>query len=119
MLVASCNLLKLTEGTDIIKEGEKAECFYVIVHGNVLVKILPKDEEGKTVTGDPVVVAKLRGGQYFGELALLSDEPRLATVTVESNYCVLLEFGRTAFRKTILDTPVAGVFVCVYMKRGR
>jgi len=105
MLAASCNLLKLPLGTDIIKEGDTGECFYVIIFGKVKVSLLERDSEGKVLpNAAKKQVGELSSGKYFGELALISDEPRLATLTVDSEYCVLLEFGRSSFRKIFLDT---------------
>jgi putative ABC transport system ATP-binding protein len=56
-------------GEDIIREGEIGEELFLISEGEVAVR---RDERE---------VARLGPGEFFGELALLSGEPRNATVT--------------------------------------
>jgi len=55
-------------GDTIVKEGEKSIQFYLIVDGKAEV-----EKSGK-------VVATLGPGQFFGEMALLDEEPRTASV---------------------------------------
>lgn len=58
------------DGELIIKEGEKGDAFYIIEKGRVVVtKGIP-----------PVEVKSCSEGDYFGELALLTDQPRAANV---------------------------------------
>jgi len=59
-------------GTVIIRQGEVGDKFYIIRKGTVEIEIL---RQGHTTT-----VAKLGPGEFFGEIALLRDEPRNATV---------------------------------------
>ncbi|KAF0191425.1 MAG: CRP/FNR family transcriptional regulator cyclic AMP receptor protein [Gammaproteobacteria bacterium] len=61
----------------IINEGDRSDTLYVMVSGKV--KAFLRDEHGKEV------ILSFQGpGEYFGELALLDDEPRSASiVTVE------------------------------------
>ncbi len=56
-------------GAKVITQGEPGERFYIIIEGKV------------TVLRDDVETynSPLEAGQYFGELALLSNEPRAAT----------------------------------------
>mmetsp|Transcript_36740 Transcript_36740/g.59358 ORF Transcript_36740/g.59358 Transcript_36740/m.59358 type:complete len:402 (+) Transcript_36740:90-1295(+) len=58
----------------IIREGEPGDCFYIIEQGEVVCKQTPSP-------GNPQVeVGRLRMGDYFGEIALLTNRPRAATV---------------------------------------
>jgi CRP-like cAMP-binding protein len=59
------------DGTVIVKEGEEGDRFYLILEGQV--KITKQGVEQKNSPLDP--------WQYFGEVALLSDEKRQATCT--------------------------------------
>lgn len=55
----------------IIGEGEKGDALYIINHG--WVKVYRKEDESRTI-------AELRDGDFFGEIALLGDQVRTATV---------------------------------------
>ncbi|GAA33257.1 cAMP-dependent protein kinase type II regulatory subunit [Clonorchis sinensis] len=60
------------DGECIVKQGDRGLEMYFIMEGKVIVK---KDTPAGVIT-----VSELGEGQYFGELALLSDEPRAASV---------------------------------------
>ncbi|MBI3608623.1 MAG: cyclic nucleotide-binding domain-containing protein [Nitrospirae bacterium] len=64
---------KLEKNTAVFREGEPGDAFYLIRSG--MVKI------AKASGVKELVLAYLPAGQYFGEMALLSGEPRSATVT--------------------------------------
>lgn len=69
-----------TEGQVIIREGDKGRKFYIIKEGTA--KVMKGDNE----------VAKLESGQYFGEMALLDDEERKASIiAVEAVECFVLD----------------------------
>jgi len=61
-------------GETVFSEGDPGDAFYVIFRGAVVVKV----KSGWL--GGSRQVAKLILGQYFGEMALISGEPRSATV---------------------------------------
>jgi CRP-like cAMP-binding protein len=63
-------------GERVLREGETGTSFYVVASGRFAVS---KRDEG----GEPVVLAHLGEGDFFGEMALLSGAPRAATVTAE------------------------------------
>jgi len=57
----------------IIREGDKPDGFYIIEHGEA--EVQRKREDGKTQS-----IATLGGGDYFGERALVTQQPRAASV---------------------------------------
>jgi len=68
-------------GEVIIREGSPASALYIVVRGRVKV-------ERADATGGPV--GELAAGDFFGELALIEEHPRSATVTaVDDTDCVL------------------------------
>jgi len=76
--------LAVTAGTEVVREGESGEVFYLIESGQVDV-----------IHGDKLV-ATLGAGQYFGEIALLHDVPRVATCVARSD-AELYELERQVF----------------------
>ncbi|XP_055077940.1 protein kinase, cAMP-dependent, regulatory, type II, alpha, B [Periophthalmus magnuspinnatus] len=66
------------DGDCIIKEGDQADCFYIVESGEV--KIMIKNVNKTVQDGAEVEVARCTRGQYFGELALVTNKPRAASV---------------------------------------
>lgn len=75
-------------GETVVREGETGEEFYLIEEGEALV----------TKGGEHV--ATLTKGDYFGEVALLHDSPRQATVTAQSRLKVVF-LGKSAFQRLL------------------
>jgi MFS family permease len=71
-------------GTVVVREGDPGEEFYVVEQGALAV----------TVAGE--VRAPIHTGGFFGEIALLRDSPRTATVTATTD-CRLLTLERSSF----------------------
>src|ERR1035438_1791734 len=61
------------KNTIILNEGDRSDYFYLIESGKV--KVLLEDEQGKEF-----ILNVLEGGEYFGEMALIDNEVRSATV---------------------------------------
>jgi ATP-binding cassette, subfamily B, bacterial len=70
-------------GEDIVRAGTAGNKFFLIVSGSV--KVLGPNNDGI----DPPL-ARLSPGEYFGEIALLRDVPRTATVRAESDTQLLV-----------------------------
>lgn len=79
-------------GDVVIRQGDPGELFYLIRSGTVDVVI---DEDGVANK-----VAELGEGQYFGEAALLRDEPRNATIVARSK-SVFYTLGKADFKDVL------------------
>lgn len=77
-------------GDTIIEQGEPGDAFYAIARGQA------------TVTIDGEFVRTLGQGAYFGELALLNDTPRTASVTATSAMRVF-RLDREGFDKVVAE----------------
>lgn len=76
------------DGQNIVKEGEKGDVLYIVKSGKAKV----------TIRGQ--LVRELTKGDYFGERALLYDEPRSATITSVGN-TVCVSIGRDLLQKVL------------------
>jgi CRP/FNR family transcriptional regulator, cyclic AMP receptor protein len=76
----------------VFDEGEEGQAIYFILTGRVLIC-----RQGRPVDG---VIAELSAGQFFGELALLDDAPRMAQVRAAED-CTLGVFFREDFRNLL------------------
>jgi CRP-like cAMP-binding protein len=83
--------LYFQEGQDIIRQGDVGDTFYLLLDGQV--DILARDERG----GESLV-NQLSKGSYFGEMALMGDKRRNATVRVSKGHSAkLIELGIQEF----------------------
>jgi small-conductance mechanosensitive channel/CRP-like cAMP-binding protein len=81
-------------GEVIVRQGAPGGSLFAIRHGEATVK----------VAGAEGAVAHLRTGDVFGEMSLLTGEPRTATVQAETD-CDLLEIDANGFRRLVLANP--------------
>ncbi|MBN2225183.1 MAG: cyclic nucleotide-binding domain-containing protein [Deltaproteobacteria bacterium] len=68
------------KGTRIVREGEVGDLMYVIISGEVEVAT---EREAMVVP-----LALLKSGDFFGEVAVITDRPRTATVTAKTDISV-------------------------------
>lgn len=87
---------KFPPGTSIINEGDAGEAFYLLESGEA--------EAFKSGTAQPVKTYKK--GDYFGELALLNDAPRAASVVSKTEVKVAT-LGKDGFQRLL--GPVEGI----------
>jgi CRP-like cAMP-binding protein len=84
--------IEVYPGKELVREGETGQEFFVIVEGDV--KITKKGRR----------VAQRGGGEFVGEIALLHDTPRTATVTAETPVRLFV-LRRKDFRHLVGENP--------------
>jgi CRP/FNR family transcriptional regulator, cyclic AMP receptor protein len=84
--------LEVPSGKVLCKEGEVGHEFFVIVDGEV------------EITRDGKRVATRGGGEFIGEIALLEDTPRMATVTAKTPLRLFV-LTRKDFRHLVDENP--------------
>jgi hypothetical protein len=83
-------------GERLIQEGEPGDSMFVMLRGTAAVSI--------TRNGTSVRVGGMRQGDCFGEFALLTGEPRSATVRAE-NDCEVLEVSKPVMAEVLRESP--------------
>uniref|UniRef100_A0A7C5EMS6 Cyclic nucleotide-binding domain-containing protein n=1 Tax=Desulfobacca acetoxidans TaxID=60893 RepID=A0A7C5EMS6_9BACT len=101
------------QGEVIITEGEPGDSLFIMVEGEVevtkrLTLILDKDTPKEKL----MVRLKAEDGVSFGEMALLEEEVRSATVTAVTN-CRLLALSREPFLEFIQQNSVTGLKIMI------
>ena len=79
-------------GSELITEGVKGREFFVLIEGTVEAR-----RNGRRV-------ATFESGDFFGEIALLTESPRTATVVAADPVRLLVISGQS-FRRLLGDTP--------------
>jgi cAMP-dependent protein kinase regulator len=83
------------KGDNIINQGEKGDCLYFVEEGklNCYKKFSGENE--------PKLVKEYQQGDAFGELALLYNAPRAATITAESDKVITWVLDRETFNHIV------------------
>jgi CRP/FNR family cyclic AMP-dependent transcriptional regulator len=82
-------------GAMIISAGEMTDSLYIVISGRL--KVMMSDDEGREV-----ILAILKPNEFFGEMGLLDDSPRSASV-VALEPCELLHLSKRDFKKCLED----------------
>jgi cAMP-dependent protein kinase regulator len=91
--LASAETQQYQAGDVIIREGDPADAFYVILHGTAdVTRHVDQVEQTLTTLGE---------GEYFGEIGLLQDIPRTATVTAGPEGVEVLVLLKAAFQRVV------------------
>jgi len=81
----------------IIQQDDSGKSVFIIIEGSVSVRIKISD-------GPEFEVARLGAGDFFGELALLTGEPRKATIITQS-HTIVFEIPENTFISILHDEP--------------
>jgi CRP-like cAMP-binding protein len=97
-LASIADEIDLPEGKVLIREGERGREFFILVGGEAEVR-----RKGKKLD-------TRQAGEFFGEIALVSDVPRVATVTTASPVRALVITDRE-FRRLLERVPAIALKV--------
>lgn len=89
--------ISIPEDTTVFHQGEEGDFFYIIIKGEVEVF-------KRVATGEVSQLRVLERGGHFGEIALIRDIPRTASVRTLSP-CEFVTFPRDEFLKLLDNNP--------------
>ena len=72
------NIIKIEQGEILFKEGDKGDCVYFIVDGQI--DVLKESVSGSKIGIDKVLITTLTRGRSIGEMSVIDKIPRSATV---------------------------------------
>ena len=91
-IVEKFRMRQAAPGEKIIAEGKSSDGLYVVLHGVVEVSVQQRE------------VTRLKEGEIFGEMSLLTREPANATVSAQTN-AILLRLPRESFQELVVTHP--------------
>lgn len=108
---ASCaqrktNDVLLTSG-QVISQGDAGDYFYVVEKGSFDVYVNPAGTLQPGPDGMGNQVGNIQAGGSFGELALMYNAPRAATVVSAESGCTLWALDRVTFRRILMESTFA------------
>jgi len=83
-------------GTTVMAEGDRIDFLYVVLSGRL--KVMMGEADGKEV-----ILSILGAGEIFGEMGLIDDAPRSASV-IAIEPCELLSLTRRDFRRCMVES---------------
>ncbi len=97
------NMRRVPRGSIVVRAGDKTDFVYLVLSGSL--KVLVSDEEGREV-----ILSMLGPGELFGEMGVLDDNPRSATVVtvVPSDLIVI---AKSDFKRVLQENFEVSMFI--------
>src|SRR6202165_3823959 len=95
MLAGVVTRKSATRSTTVMAGGEATDSLYIVLSGRL--KVMMSDAEGKEV-----ILCILGPGEFFGEMGLIDDSPRSASV-VAMEACELLCIAKRDFKRCLAE----------------
>ncbi|KAL2264826.1 hypothetical protein VTJ83DRAFT_7336 [Remersonia thermophila] len=96
-----------TKGIKVITQGDAGDFFYVVEKGSFDVYVNPSGSLQPGPDGMGQNVGRIEAGGSFGELALMYNAPRAATVISAEPNCTLWALDRVTFRRILMESTFA------------
>ncbi|MCC6605154.1 MAG: cyclic nucleotide-binding domain-containing protein [Anaerolineae bacterium] len=108
LVAALCESQTYQTGDVLLRENDQTTEMYVIARGGVEVIMNPTFVSNDVTEGEMVVLTELRQGQVFGEVALVDQGMRSATIRVSQANTVLLRIARKRLMQLCDTYPELG-----------
>lgn len=95
-VLQSGRIQRYGRGESLIQEGDQGDSMFVMLNGTAAVSIAKN--------GSGIRVGMMRQGDCFGEMSLLTGEPRSATVRADGD-CEVLEISKEVMAGVLRDSP--------------
>lgn len=104
-LVAIAEYKEFTDGEVVVKQFDRETDLYVLLEGRVSIETQQHD-----------LIARVKGGGIFGEISLIDERPRSATVTCQSA-CRLARIPAAALRDLLVTHPDMAAVILTNLAR--
>lgn len=110
LVAALCTPVTYNQGHVLLTENDQSDDMYIIGRGGVEVLVNPSAVGASATPSDvaPVVLTELRQGQVVGEVALVDQGVRSATIRVSRDDTLLLRLRRDQLMRLCETYPVLG-----------
>jgi CRP-like cAMP-binding protein len=110
LVAALCTPVTYNQGNVLLTENDESDEMYIIGRGGVEVLVNPAavGATGNDDVVEPVVLTELRQGQVVGEVALVDQGVRSATIRVSRDDTLLLRLRRDQLMRLCETYPVLG-----------
>ena len=109
-LAAHLEPLFYSSGSVIFRQAEPGDAFYLVATGSVGVYSTGRSSAAETR------VKTLQAGEPFGEMALLTNSPRTATIKAETD-CEVLRLDRSSFLDLVREQPSVALSIAATLSR--
>lgn len=96
-------IIEFQEGDVIFEEGEIGDEAYIILEGEAAIQV-------KSENGSKKIIAKVKPFDFIGEVAILCDIPRIATVLADTHVRAM-KITKDSFFQLIKEFPEMSVHV--------
>jgi CRP-like cAMP-binding protein len=92
------SIVSIKSGKNIFKEGDQGTSMYIVLEGEVEIYVI--------INGQEVHLSSMKGGDFFGEMALFREKPRSACARVVKDVRLAVIDSKAQLEKFLTDNPL-------------